>query len=641
MLLGPVFRAELIRTSRRRRYYVLRVVYGIALLVLVWMKYMGLISRAEVRGGRPLISDVAEFALSTFLAFAVLQLATILVIVPALFGGVIADEKQRKTIHYLMASRLTSAEIVLDKLLARLLYVGVFVQLGLPVICLMSLFGGIPWEYVAAAYAGTCSITFFAAALATLVSTFARRVGQGVLITYLLLFAWLIGPALADVSCRFVYPVSYVWFKPINDWLLATSPSFFPFGNISMGMGLRLGARPLGPAALLDPFLWMVGLQCALGIVFLLIAVCQLRPTFRRQASSSRWLSWFGREHRGPRWLRRPACGADAMLWKERHFARTDVFTKLVVLPATIILTVFLALMGEFDEKVVGAFKELIHHGYSVAAHWGSREALNAILRDISPFYIGLWLLAVAGASASSVTAEREEDSWISLISTPLTGWEILRGKMVGAVWGLRGFGGLLGLAWLAGLVLGAVHPLGLLLALLVVGLLTWFVAALGVSVALTVRTTSRAMTSVIGYLVFLNGGYLVVLVAIILFFDDPTTWGYRYVGCTPLLASGALLSFGDIKEIVRLARGPGLLADPVRFRFAAYALCVLTGYAVATVLLTWRSVRRFDTVVDRPRREPDALDYRPSKMPSVPPRDEADSVLLTAGARAECDLAE
>lgn len=66
--------------------------------------------------------------------------------------------------HYLMASQLSSGEIVFDKLLARLLHVGVFVVLGMPVICLLTLFGGVGWEYVVGAYAATFSITIFAAA---------------------------------------------------------------------------------------------------------------------------------------------------------------------------------------------------------------------------------------------------------------------------------------------------------------------------------------------------------------------------------------------------------------------------------------------------------------------------------------------
>ena len=69
-----------------------------------------------------------------------------------------------------------------------------------------------------------------------------------------------------------------------------------------------------------------------------------------------------------PALARRPECGNDAMLWKERHFARTDLFTKLVVLPATIVLTVFVLLQGELDEKVVRSFMSVWRFGYTALA---------------------------------------------------------------------------------------------------------------------------------------------------------------------------------------------------------------------------------------------------------------------------------
>ena len=159
-----------------------------------------------MRGGQPLIADFADFAMKTFSWFSGVQVATLLVLIPALFGGVIADEKQRKTMHYLMASRLCSGEIVLDKLAARLLHVGVFVLLGMPVMCLLTLFGGVAWDYVVGAYAATFSITIFAAALAVLISTFARRVGQAVLIAYVFEIVWLIVPPIVDVMCRGLFP---------------------------------------------------------------------------------------------------------------------------------------------------------------------------------------------------------------------------------------------------------------------------------------------------------------------------------------------------------------------------------------------------------------------------------------------------
>ena len=224
MLLGPVFRAELVRTPRRLRYYSLRVFYGLGLLVLLWLHYLELARTAIYRGGMPRIDDYSSFAQNTFISFASVQLGTILLLVPALFGGVIADEKRRKTMHYLMASRLSSAEIVLDKLAARLLHVGTFILLGLPMMSLLTLFGGVALDFVVGAYLATFSITFFAASLSILISTIARRVRQGVLIAYVFIIAWLIVPPLADSVTAWLYPNFYQWFGPVNDWALNMGP---------------------------------------------------------------------------------------------------------------------------------------------------------------------------------------------------------------------------------------------------------------------------------------------------------------------------------------------------------------------------------------------------------------------------------
>jgi ABC-type transport system involved in multi-copper enzyme maturation permease subunit len=601
MLLGPVFRAELLRTARKRRYYSQRVVYGNVLLMIVWLNFQNLLDTAEARGGKPLIADFAEFALTTFAWFAGVQLATILILVPTLFGGVIADEKQRKTVHYLMASRLSSGEIVLDKLAARLLHVGVFIALGMPIMSLLTLFGGVAWDYVIGAYVATFSITFFAATLAVLISTFARRVGQAVLIAYVLEIGWLIVPPIFDNVCRHLFPEIYLWIGPVSEWAAATTPGSLLWTQFVVKKA-RLFAAAGGtpPPTFLDQFLWMLGLQGALGVFFLVIAGWQLRPTFRRQEESRPWVTWFSRKMRRPRWLSRPACATDAMLWKERHFARTDLFTKLVVLPATILLTVFVILAGDFDERVMRSFSSVWQHGYS--AQSDGPIPLNNALYVVSPLYIGLWLLAVAGASASAVTFERERDTWDSLIATPLTGWEIIRGKAVGAIWGLRGFGGLLSLIWLVGLAAGAVHPLGMLLALLVVSLLTWFVVALGTYASLTARTTSRALTITIAILIFLNFGYFGVLYPMVVVFSDAETWHYIGVGFTPRLASDSLLSYRQVAQISEALLVTGR-SSGLDVRAVAYGSVVLTGYAIAAAMLMRRSLRRFVAVVDRPHR--------------------------------------
>jgi hypothetical protein len=182
-------------------------------------------------------------------------------------------------------------------------------------------------QYVIAAYAATASITFFAAALAVLISTFARRVGQAVLIVYVMEIGWLVVPPVVDAVCRWLFPQVYLWVGPLSDWVGATTPVSLLIWNVPSLRWFFLGMAGGIPTPVFDQFLWMIGLQFGLAVLFLLIAAWQLRPTFRRQEESRRRVAWFSNRLSRVRWLNRPECGADAMLWKESHFARTDVFT--------------------------------------------------------------------------------------------------------------------------------------------------------------------------------------------------------------------------------------------------------------------------------------------------------------------------
>ena len=130
-------------------------------------------------------------------------------------------------------------------------------------------------------------------------------------------------------------------------------------------------------------------------------------------------------------------------------------------------------------------------------------------LRFVGTFLYVVWALGVASASSSGLSSEREEDTWTSLIATPLGGLEIIRAKMIGAVWGTRGLGVLLLSLWLIGLAAGAVHPLGFAAVILVTPVFLWFVVALGTYVSLKSKTTGRALVTTVAILLVLNGGYM------------------------------------------------------------------------------------------------------------------------------------
>ncbi len=138
--LGPVVRYELITTARRGRYYLRAWFTGCLLLLVLWQQLRKFLGDPSGRGHARAIADICREHLHSF---AGAQGMALLCLMPALVAGVIADEHQRKTLHYLLASQLSSAEIVLGKLGARMVHIGTFVALGVPVVCLLALYGGL------------------------------------------------------------------------------------------------------------------------------------------------------------------------------------------------------------------------------------------------------------------------------------------------------------------------------------------------------------------------------------------------------------------------------------------------------------------------------------------------------------------
>jgi ABC-type transport system involved in multi-copper enzyme maturation permease subunit len=596
MLPGPVFNAELITTARRARYYAIRFVYGMILLFFV----VQAASEWEWRGrgsglwggGELSIAQLAQIGRGIFTTFTVLQSVAVLVLTPAIVAGVVADEKQRRTLTYLMVSCLTSAEIILGKLLARLLHVGVFLAIGFPVMSLVSLFGGVEPLLVLLVLATTISTACFLAAGAILVSTLARRPREANSQVYVLEVAWLFCPALVTWLLPMAggrWLQAYEIIKPVNDVLRWSGPLYW----------LDANAR-YSPMA---TWLWMIGLQAGFALAFVLLAIVLLRPVARRDSVGAPRPGWQYAARGGLRFLPRPEIGDDAMFWKERYVSRTSGVVKIV--GGLILLVVCAVLAYGTYQFAAPAFEELWKNGYGTTDTYTAREELNSYLRAICTVIFAVWCLGTASLASAAVVSEREEDTWTSLTATPLTGEEIVRAKMIGAVWGTRWIGMLLIAFWLIGLASGAVHPIGIVAVAVETAVFVWFVTALGVSISLSSKTSARAQTWTIGILLISNGVYLLCCIPL-----RPDAMIIA-AGVTPMIEAISLLSYRDLGR---------LFADHMTTRDEADAMmtCVIgvLAYGAAALVLTVQSFVSFDAKIDRPRRAWDAPRPRHQKIP-------------------------
>src|SRR5262249_34953404 len=143
----------LVRIGRRTRYFLLRTAYALLLALLLFWVY--LIWYANSPDGQIRASVLAQFAESFFYTFMVVQFVAAVVLTPAYTAGAIAEEKDRRTLEFILATDLNNHEIVLSKLAARLANLTLILFAGLPILSALQFLGGVDPNLVLAGFLAT------------------------------------------------------------------------------------------------------------------------------------------------------------------------------------------------------------------------------------------------------------------------------------------------------------------------------------------------------------------------------------------------------------------------------------------------------------------------------------------------------
>ena len=115
--LGPIFAKAITEIARRFRYYLCRTVYGAALVLImyiVWQEFQVFAARVGIG------NSLARVAGAIFTATSYVQYWAVYLLVPAFLGGVIAGEREERTLELLFITPLSDREIVLGKLFSRI-----------------------------------------------------------------------------------------------------------------------------------------------------------------------------------------------------------------------------------------------------------------------------------------------------------------------------------------------------------------------------------------------------------------------------------------------------------------------------------------------------------------------------------------
>jgi ABC-type transport system involved in multi-copper enzyme maturation permease subunit len=193
-ILGPVFRWELIRVSRRGYWHLCRFLFAATLLLYVYFK----------AGNRQLrVTELSEFTAWLVGIYAVVQYLAVIIFTPMLTCGTILEERNQRTLPLLLASLLHPSEVVQGKLFGRLLGLFTIVLTGIPILALLQFLGGIDFVLLLKETTTTLLLLLVLSMNGIYQSSQARSMGGAVMRTYAqtalhYLWAWaiLLPPAL-------------------------------------------------------------------------------------------------------------------------------------------------------------------------------------------------------------------------------------------------------------------------------------------------------------------------------------------------------------------------------------------------------------------------------------------------------------
>jgi ABC-type transport system involved in multi-copper enzyme maturation permease subunit len=520
---GAIIRQELTRLARRQSHYAMRAVLAlITLYVGGAIAFLG--SSAVARPGGPALADLLRFgpeiAERAVLELTWVQMLAILLIVPGLAAGSIAEDDRRGTMSDLLATPLTGGAIVLGKMAGPLVYAAIVLLVGLPLVTPALFVGLIARLLVARAWFMLAVLAIFVASLSLLAAAVVPRPRNAVPMAYCLVGAWILLPIwLTPVVRGLAGP--WAWVSTIDQWMLLSHPSEAALGisipwtrlygdpSTKIGwvwLGLsRLYVEPSGRGliwgALPRTLIRVVVPQSLAAVSCLVVAALSLRA--RRLGLRGRGPFWLaeGRWHRVPEATSRPVVGDDPMLWKETNATglRGQRAVRLGI--ALLFGTMLIPLL----EPIGQAVTEWIASWAANAASDWRRSQLNESLRSISTALYLVELVVIGSVAAASVADERERGSWTALVTSPLTGWEIARAKVRGVLWGLRWLALPFGTFCVIGLATGSVHALGFLAAGLSLIVFAAYAASLGVLCSMLSATSDRALLATLMVLMVSN----------------------------------------------------------------------------------------------------------------------------------------
>ncbi len=535
-LTGPIFEKELRVSSRRRRNYVLRFFYILLLTIFVAMVWLSVAQyQGNVTYQRSRMASVGKEIVITIVFF---QFIATQILAIVMLSTAISDEIYHRTLGLLMTTPITSLQVVMGKVLSKLLQLGLLLAITLPMLAIIRVFGGVPWSYLLSSCCITLTAVLFAGSVSLLLSINSRRAYAVIIRSgFVLACFYLFIPLILVAMAGFFLPLSGS--LPIGargssaQWGWTVLSHLNPF--YSMWVTTEQMMSPHGKAQ----FFWPIHCAIMLGLSALILTWSAkiVRKVALRQIT--------GQLNPGQRNGRAQSPSRNGSAATPNPVSQDRI--KRVVGPAVVwkeLRAPFIQGVGHRNSYIgLGATLAVLALTY-LSGLWDGSLDQNFWHASYGLLFIFIGIIVTTVFSATRITTEKESQTWSLLLATPLDDRDILLGKAVSAFRRCLPVWGLLAAHVILFVLVGYIHPIAILHLIIIVTWLTCFITGAGLYFSARFARTTSAVTACFGLML---GLWAVgpILVGLLNFIVGPAEGGLfvRYMLGHPAIQTHLVLA--------------------------------------------------------------------------------------------------
>lgn len=617
LLLGPVFQKEVRASGRRRGTYAFRCLYAAALLTLVCIAFQGLRTSADRQGGVARLQSLQTLAPTIALFVIWFQFVALALAAPMLAGPAISDERRARSLATLLTTPLTAGQIIGGKLASRIVQLAILSLLAAPLLLAIRVFGGLNASLILGAAAVSLATACLGATLGLTFSVWHRRATGAGLFGLLTLILIIAAPSVVEGLHYYALTQRGVPAKYHTEVLVTCSPVALGYLTTAAVQGidpphftlsaswLPGGSLDLGPA-------WAVNsiYTLALCLPVSLFATRSLRRIMKREGAAEGAIGPAAEPESPP--AEPPTDPAAAPVPPRPTQPRAK--KAAVTARESRQVSDRPVLWRETRQVTLGSRRKfLIVLTLAVAgllylyARWGIFEAGM----HMSLGLVGALAVAIQAVfmTTGSIAGEREARTWEVLLTTGLSGRDIILGKALGTLRAQWFLPTIVFTHFVIAVVFGAVSPILLLhLALIWLGPLLFFTAT-GQLFSLIFRRGVTAAAWNLAIALILYAGLWIVLGLLNWYAEFANRDLFNTIGKGVFAIDPIPMTLAAIEPAIhegRFHRGTGNYdlasgGGPLNvFDFTLFVLAAFTGYALLTVGVISAAITRFTRLSGR-----------------------------------------